>query len=53
MREVKVCFENGYYFTTKINGTDEEILKYYKIGNVLNIGSVYDNMQKIIAIEFI
>lgn len=29
-------------FVTDINGTDEEILNYYRIGKVLNMGTWYD-----------
>lgn len=29
-------------FVTDINGTDEEILNYYKVGRVFNMGIWYD-----------
>ncbi len=38
MRTAIVKFSNGNSITTGINGTDEEIREYYKIGKVFNLG---------------
>ena len=48
---IKVIFENGDYFYTKINGTQEEIEKYY-LGKYFNVGTVNDNIQKCVRVEF-
>ena len=40
-----VCVNNHYAedsFVTNINGTDEEILNYYSVGRVFNMGIWYD-----------
>ena len=52
MRTIKATFENGDFIITKINGTEEDIKKWY-LGNMFNLGVVRDNMQKCIAVEFI
>ena len=38
MKIAIVKFDNGDIITTDINGTDEEILRYYQIGRIFNIG---------------
>lgn len=53
MRVVKVLFGNGDSITTSINGTEDEIKRYYAIGRPFNIGSVEDNMQNVTALEFV
>ena len=50
--EIKVIFEDGDYFFTTINGSEEEIKKYY-IGKIFNIGRLTDNMQRCIDVEFL
>lgn len=52
MRVIKATFENGDAIITQINGTEEEILKYY-LNRTFNIGSVSDNMQKCVSVEFL
>lgn len=52
MRTVKVVFKNGDSITTRINGTEDEISTYY-VGKVFNIGSVEDDLQKVIGVEFL
>jgi hypothetical protein len=55
LRGVKVIFENGEEIVTDINGTDEEIKDYYRIGKTFNLGNAPvqgdgnygDNMQKV------
>lgn len=51
-RTVKVTFEDGNCLTTGINGTVEEIRKYY-VGNIFNLGTVEDRMVKATGIEFL
>jgi hypothetical protein len=52
MRTVEVKFENGKKITTSINGTDEEIKNYYKVGREFNIGDgVEDDMQKVKSVQ--
>ena len=51
-QEVKVIFENGDCLFTTINGTEAEVKDYY-IGKVFNIGTVTDNMQKCVKVEFL
>lgn len=50
MTYVKCYFKNGDVIISKINGTIQDAEKYY-VGNVFNIGSVVDNLQKCIKIE--
>ena len=52
MEILKVTFANGDAITTPINGTREEIAKYY-YGHYFNIGSVTDNVQKAVKVEFL
>lgn len=50
---VKVTFANGDHLTTSINGTEEEIRKYY-LGKEFNIGDgEEDDVQKAVAVEFL
>jgi hypothetical protein len=53
MREIKIIYENGNYINTQINGSDEDILKYY-LGRYFNFGDIEnrDNMQKVIGVYF-
>jgi hypothetical protein len=52
MRTVEVKFENGKKITTSINGTDEEIKNYYKVGREFNIGDGVENdMQKVKSVQ--
>ena len=38
METAIVTFDNGDIITSAINGTDEEILRYYRVGRIFNIG---------------
>lgn len=50
---VKVTFANGHTIKTEINGTVEEVRRYY-INQMFNIGTGgNDNMQKCTRIDFI
>lgn len=52
MQVVKVFFEDGDSFITRINGTEEEIKNYY-LGNIFNLGCVNDKMLKCVNVEFL
>ena len=52
MINLKVIMENGDYFFTKFNGTEETARQYY-IGKVFNMGILKDKMVKCINIEVI
>lgn len=56
MRTIRVTFEDGNTITTNINGTDEEIRRYY-IGQSFNFGDTQehpkDKMVKAISVEFL
>jgi len=53
MRAIKVTFDDGEELTTNINGTNEEIRKYY-IGQWFNRGSgSEDKMTKAVSVEFL
>lgn len=53
MHLIKVFFANGDAITTRINGTEQEIRGYYRIGSVFNLGTIGDNLQRVTAIEFL
>jgi len=47
-----IQFDNGDTITTDINGTDEEIRKYYRIGREFNLGCNGDDlMAKVVSVE--
>ena len=52
MRAIKVHFSNGDSLVTSINGTNEEIKRYY-IGNVFNLGVVDDLLVTATKVEFL
>ena len=54
-REVKVFFENGDHLQTSMAEglTDEQILEYYAIGKVFNLGVVDDLLAKVKRVEII
>ncbi|UKI53164.1 MAG: hypothetical protein L6V86_08755 [Treponema sp.] len=51
-KTVRVFFKNGDFLITRINGTKEQIEQYY-LNKTFNIGTVNDNVQKCIKIEFL
>lgn len=55
LRAIKVYYENGDTITTSMsaNLTDKEMLDYFQPGKVFNIGSVSDNMQRVVKSEII
>ena len=52
-RTVKVRFENGDEITTKINGAREEVFRYFRPGTLFNLGTLCDNMQRVVSCEII
>lgn len=53
-QHVKVTFKNGDHIETDINGTEQEIRDYYRIGSEFNLGSGgEDDMQKVAKVEFL
>ena len=48
---VRVTFANDDHLITEINGTPDSVCDYY-LGNMFNLGSVNDNMQRAVKIEF-
>lgn len=53
MKSAKITYSNGDVITTSINGTDENIKKYFKVGKIFNIGNVTDNLQSVVKCEII
>ncbi|EPQ6932450.1 hypothetical protein ACUVZD_000093 [Pseudomonas aeruginosa] len=52
-REVRVTFEGGKTLEAAINGTEEEIVRYYK-DNSFNVGVAgNDDMRAVTSVEFI
>lgn len=56
LRAVKVTFADGNHLTTSINGTEEEIRRYY-LGNYFQFGDTdehpRDNLQRGVSVEFL
>lgn len=50
MKEYKITLENGDYFVTRMNASLKEAREYF-LGKVLNVGTVGDDLQKIIKVE--
>lgn len=50
---VKVCFSDGDYIITTIFGSKADVLRYYRVGNVLNTGTVNDHLVKITSVEIL
>lgn len=58
LRGVKVTYSNGAEISTSLAAhlTDEEILKYFAIGKVFNLGSTFlaeDNLQIVSKVEIL
>lgn len=55
-RAIRVTFSDGNTLTTEINGSEEEIRRYY-LGQQFNFGDTEahptDNMQTATAVEFL
>lgn len=53
MKTIRVSYSNGDFLVTSINGTREEIEKYY-LGKIFNIGcGENDKMERAIKVEFL
>lgn len=53
MKTIRVSFNNGDFLITSINGTREEIEKYY-LGNFFNIGrGESDKITIAVKVEFL
>lgn len=52
MIELRVIMENGDYFYTRFNDT-EEIASQYYIGKLFNMGTVEDKIVRCVGIEVI
>lgn len=52
MRHIKITYSNGDHTYTRINGSTEDIERYY-LGKVFNLGAVGDNMQIALRVEFL
>jgi ribosomal protein L21E len=52
MRHIRVTYSNGQSIETEINGSTEDIERYY-LGKVFNLGVVEDNMQIALRVEFL
>lgn len=50
---VRVLFSDGDSLETKIHGTEEEVLDYYKPGKVFNTGTVDDHLVKVVSAEIL
>lgn len=55
LRVIKVTYSNNDVVITSMAAhlTDKEMLNYFKVGRLLNIGSVTDNLQKVIKAQII
>lgn len=49
-KQVTIRYSNGDHTVTRVNGYDSGIRAYYRIGKVVNIGGVTDNLVRIIKI---
>lgn len=50
---VVVRLSDGDTITTRIHGTDEDIRAYYKIGSVLNTGTVCDRLVTVAGVDIL
>ena len=50
MNTYKVTFSNGDYLYTQLNASLEEAKAYY-LGNIFNLGTEADNLQKCVDME--
>lgn len=55
LRVIKVTYSNNDVVITSMAAhlTDKEMLNYFKVGRLFNIGSVTDNLQKVIKTQII
>jgi hypothetical protein len=50
---VKVYLSDGDYIITTIFGSRSDVMNYFRIGNVINNGTVHDNLVKITSVEIL
>lgn len=55
LRSIKVTYSDGSIICTSMAAhlTDEQMLKYFEVGTVFNIGSLHDNLQTIVKSEIL
>lgn len=52
MQLIEVHFDNGDFFSTHVNGSIEEIERYY-LGRTFNLGATSDNLHRCIRIVYL
>ena len=50
---VKVSFSDGDYIITTIFGSKADVLRYYRVGSVLNTGIMDDHLVKIVGVDIL
>lgn len=50
---VVVRLADGDTITTRINGTEEDIRAYYRVGSVLNMGTEHDRMVEVVGVDIL
>jgi hypothetical protein len=55
LRSVKITYSNGEVISTSMAAhlTDKEILNYFAVGKIFNIGSGVDNVQTVVKCEIL
>jgi len=55
LRAIAVVYSDGSFLTTNMAAglSDKEMLEYFSIGKVFNIGQVEDNLQTVVKREII
>lgn len=50
---VKVSLSDGDHIITTIYGSKAAVLRYYRVGSVLNTGIVSDHLVKIVGVDIL
>lgn len=50
---VKVCLSDGDYIITTIFGRKADVLRYFRVGRVLNTGITEDHLVKITSVDIL
>ena len=50
---VKVSFSDGDYIITTIFGSKADVLRYYRVGSVLNTDIMDDHLVKIVGVDIL
>ncbi len=55
LRAIRVLYSDGQMLATSMAAhlTDKEMLDYFEIGKEFNLGSVKDNLQKVVKREIL